>query len=155
MQTSCALIKGAQKEELRRKWLSTMQEKRGSEHLSRIKLDVSLATGFFVGTRQEQTILARLRFGSNNLNASKSRWFFNVSNLCECGEIETVRHYLLHCSRYDQSRSSMLNEIRTFWRGFINEEFLLGAATVKLDKTHWEKVVAAVATFVRSTKRDI
>ena len=155
LSTSRALIKHAQKEKLQKQWLSVVYEKRGTEHLSRLRPDVSRPSSFFVGTRQQQTILARLRFGSCELHASRSRWYPNVSELCECGQIETVRHFLLHCEKYRQSRTKMISEIRTFWQGIISEDLLLGGATVRLQDCQWELVVAAVARFVESTNRKI
>ena len=99
--------------------------------------------------------MARLRFGSNNLNASKSRWFSNTSEQCECGATETVEHFLLYCPRFSGPRSTMKAKVRTFWDDAITEDFLLGGGGVRLSKEHWQLVVSAVADFVGDTKRSI
>ena len=99
--------------------------------------------------------MARLRLGSNNLNASKSRWFPNVSEQCECGATETVEHFLLDCPRLSEPRTTMITKLRTFWNGAISEDFLLGGGGVRLPKEHWQLVVSAVAKFVKDTKRSI
>ena len=153
LSTSRAFIKRSQKIQLQQRWFSVVAAKGGAEHLSRLRACVSASPAFFLGTRKQQTILARLRFGSNNLNASKSRWFPNVSEQCECGAVETVRHFLLHCPRYDQPRSDMISKVRTFWQGIVNEDVLLGGGGVRLPEAHWELVIAAVAKFVQSTNR--
>ena len=155
MATSRALIKRALKQQLQQRWFSTVAEKSNTEHLSRLRADVSAAPAFFVGTRRQQTILARLRFGSCNLNAFKSRMYANVNEECECGEVETVRHFLLHCPRYESPRAEMIAKVRTIWQGVINEELLLGGGGVQMPSEHWELVVSSVANFVLSTNRSV
>ena len=54
--TSRGFVKQAQKRQLQRRWFSIVSEKSGTEHLSRLKADVSASPAFFVGTRKEQTI---------------------------------------------------------------------------------------------------
>ena len=153
--TSRAFLKRAFKQQLQQRWFSTVAQKSNTEHLSRLRADVSAAPAFLAGTRKEQTILARLRFGSCNLNAFKSRMYGNVNEECECGEIETVRHFLLHCPRYASPRTVMMTTIRTIWQGAINEELLLGGGGARLPYEHWELVVSSVAKFVLSTKRSL
>jgi len=140
---------------MQRRWLSTVREKSNSDHLSRLKPDISLSPAFLVGTRHEQTILSRLRCGTNNLNASKAKFNLLASPLCACGEIETVHHFLLRCPMHESYRTVMIKAIRTFWKGYINDELLLGVASPKLNMAQSAMVVTVVATFVRSTKRNI
>ena len=56
---------------------------------------VRMSTAFFVGTRRQQTILARLRLSTCNLNFSRSRLDASVDEECECGGRETIRHFCL------------------------------------------------------------
>ena len=153
--TSRGFLKQAQKQQLQKLWLTTINEKQGTQHLSRLRADVSMSPAFFIGTRQQQTVLARLRFGTCNLNASKSMRYAHVAPECDCGQVETVSHFLLHCLRYANMRTVMFSAIRTFWDGQINEEFLLGGSGVKLEAEQWELVISSVMNFVQSTKRHI
>ena len=49
----------------------------------------------------------------------------------------------------------MLRAVRAVRQIHITEDVLLGGSSAKLSIQHWEKVVAAVASFVRNTGRDI
>ena len=101
LSTSRAFIKSALKERLQRRWLATVAGKAGLDHLSRLRADVSAASAFLVGTRRQQTTLARLRLGTCGLNFSRSRLLDNVNEKCECGKRETARHFLLECPRFE------------------------------------------------------
>ena len=153
--TSCAFIKRALKIRSQQQWFSIVAKKVGLDHLSRIRADVSAAPAFFVGTRQQQTILAKLRFGTCNLNFSKSRLNAHVNEECECGMAETVGHFLLRCPRYNRFRDEMRATIRPICSGTIDEDLLLGGGGVKFTPENWETIVASVANFVLSTKRSI
>ena len=50
--------------------------------------------------------MAQLRMGYVRLNEFLCSVTVNVieSNTCQCGEIETVMHYLLHCPRFEEER---------------------------------------------------
>ena len=94
LSTSCAFIKSALKERLQQRWLTTVAEKVGLDHLSRLRAEVSAAVAFFVGTRRQQTILARLRFGTCNLNFSRSRL---MPVLTKSVSVESVRLFGIFC----------------------------------------------------------
>ena len=46
----------------------------------------------------------------HSLNSHKSK-ITNVSPLCECGEPETVNHFVFHCEKYSRYRRELLNMI--------------------------------------------
>ena len=81
--------------------------------------------------------------------------YANVNEECECGEVETVRHFLLHCPRFESPRAEMIAQVRTIWQGVINEELLLGGGGVQMKSEQWELVVSSVANFVLSTNRSV
>ena len=152
--TSRAFIRRTLKQRKQQQWFSVVAEKSGLDHLSRLRADVSFSPAFFVGTRVQQTILARLRFGTCNLNFSRSR-LEPVNEECECGHLETVNHFLLHCHLYHELRQTMISEVQSVWKGVINEEVLLGGGGVRLLPEQWSIIVASVAKFVSDTKRSI
>ena len=158
LSTSNAFVRCALKARQQRSWFPIVQAKRGLDHLSRLRPCVSAASAFFVGTRRQQTILARLRFGTCNLNFSKSRLHANVNEECECGMRETVRHFLLECPLFESARSELVanvRTIRTMRDKVITEDVLLGGSGVSLSPEHWEVIVSSVEKYVLSTKRKI
>ena len=154
--TSVALVRLALSERRQQRWLTVVAEKQGCQHLSRIKPTLSPTPAFFVGKKADQSLLARLRLGHCELNAPRSRIWPGVDETCACGaEAETVEHFLLRCSLYDKEREGMLRDIHETGLLEVTEELLLGGSSVRLDSRLWEIVVAAVATFVRNTRRSI
>ena len=145
LSTSNAFVRCALKARQQRSWFPIVQAKRGLDHLSRLRPCVFAASAFFVGTRRQQTILARLRFGTCNLNFSKSRLHANVNEECECGMRETVRHFLLECTLFESARSELVanvRTIRTMRDKVITEDVLLGGSGVSLSPEHWEVIVS-------------
>ena len=64
-------------------------------------------------TRREAQVLAQLRTGHSRLRGFLAKLGFEDSPACECGErVETVRHFLLHCPRYQDLRMDMIEEAR-------------------------------------------
>ena len=61
-------------------------------------------------------LLSRLRLGLSHLRKHKFKYSFqNSLNLfCSCGkgEVETVSHYLLHCSNYSEEWLALLNTVK-------------------------------------------
>ena len=152
--TSTALMRQALNERRQQRWLAVVAQKHASQHLSRIKPTVAPTPAFFVGSKADQSILAKLRLGQCELNASRSRFLPGVDETCECGAIsETVDHFLLRCPLYIRERTRMLEVVQTATELPVTEEVLLGGSAVRLSNQSWEAVVAAVATFVRETHR--
>ena len=71
--------------------------------------------------------IAKLRLGYNQLKDYQYKLGISDSNLCECGQIETVEHYLLHCEQYFNQRESMRTHIfNTTGTANLTCELLLG-----------------------------
>ena len=67
---------------------------------------------FFVIIQKE---LTRLKLGLNNLREHKFKHNFQdaLNPICNCGEdIESLCHYLLHCSLYTNESLAILNDIQ-------------------------------------------
>ena len=64
-------------------------------------------------TRHEVAQLARLRTGHCSLNQYLHRFGHSESPRCKCdsGAIESVEHFLLHCSKYDKQRSRLVRKV--------------------------------------------
>lgn len=70
--------------------------------------------------RYNITIINRLRANHFNLGESLARKGYIDSARCECGnENESIEHVLWQCSRYDEERIKMDEELRI--RGIVKE----------------------------------
>ena len=155
LSTSKAFIKAALHQRRQLRWLSAVACKSGMEHLSRIRTDIARAPAFFLGSKPEQKILSRLRLGHCQLKLSASRWSAGVEENCNCGERESIQHFLLACPRYSIPRAVMMNTVRTVWPHEVTEEVLLGGSGVRMKDGDWDVVGTAVANFVRATGRSV
>lgn len=57
--------------------------------------------------RSIETALARLRIGHVGLNKHLCRFNLSSTNLCSCGCVETVTHFLLQCPNYAVARTDL------------------------------------------------
>ena len=71
---------------------------------SKIRLDIP-------NTRHYKQIL-QLRTGYSLLNDYRHKLGQCDSGLCECGQMETVQHYLLECHLYEEERAVLFNGLR-------------------------------------------
>ena len=65
---------------------------------------------WFPYSQQNYHLVNQLISGQSHLNASRARRL-GVSELCDCGEIETREHYLFGCERFARQRSEWLHHI--------------------------------------------
>lgn len=66
---------------------------------------------FNIGSRRGQILHARLRLDCSSLNFDLHRKSIIQSPLCLCGHNETVKHFLLHCPRYDVLRQRLIQNL--------------------------------------------
>ncbi len=75
-------------------------------------------------TSTEAHVLAQMRTGHSRLKSFLARRVLEEDDQCECGEdVETLRHFLLHCKRYDSQRRRMAVELG---RNYGNISHMLG-----------------------------
>ncbi|XP_053396163.1 uncharacterized protein LOC128556153 [Mercenaria mercenaria] len=67
---------------------------------------------FNAGSRKGQILHARLRLGCSSLNYDLNRRGITNTARCDCGEIETVDHYLLHCRKYQNLRTDIFSNLQ-------------------------------------------
>jgi ribonuclease HI len=58
-------------------------------------------------TLPQSSIFAQFRSGHTHLNASRNRFHRNISALCKCGRVETLKHFFLDCAHYDDLRAQL------------------------------------------------
>ena len=137
-------------------WIATSAPRYGDEHLFRIKPGVARQQSFYSGNREQQTLLARLRFGHCRLAASSARLYSFMTAVCECHlDVETVEHFLLSCPRYEIQRVELMKAVREVFHGRITEEVLLGGSSERMRAVHKVEVAEAVYRFVLATGADI
>ena len=90
----------------------------------------------------------------NKLRDCQFKLGISDSNLCECGQIETVEHYLLHCEQYFNDREALRTHIfNTTGTVDFSCEFLLGCTKTDLRKTHGLNICSALGNFITQTAR--
>ena len=106
--------------------------------------------------RKEAAVLSQLRTGKCRLNAYLNSIAANETPDCVCGHNETVKHFVLHCTRWQTQRRELMSKAGKRW-GDIS--FLLGGwSNTRQDgvKTKWQpdyEVVRATIKFAIDTGR--
>ena len=148
-----SLLTKAQRERWQQRWIMTNVYS-FDDGLFRLKPGVARTPAFFVGSRAEQTVLARLRLGKSKLAAHRARWD-TVDRQCDCGmSEESAHHYLLECPQHSAQRRRLLTEVKSTYPGRITENILLGVgAGPSLDQRR--AISTAVYGFIRDTKKEL
>ena len=61
--------------------------------------------------RRLETAITRLRLGHVGLNAHLFKISRSLTNLCSCGQTETIDHFLLDCPLYTAARHQLMHEL--------------------------------------------
>ena len=94
------------------RWEAELQERAAGRFLKQIKVNVEKWEWANNKNRKVECGLTRLRVGHVGLQQWKHRFGISETPLCTCGEVETVKHYLLECVEHEQSREELLNNIK-------------------------------------------
>jgi hypothetical protein len=112
--------------------------------------------------REEAAILTQLRTGRSHLNDYLEKIKAFPSELCPCGQPETVEHFLIACPKWTNERQQLKQAAGARWTDL---SYLLGGWSGKklpngeyLDgpRDKWRpnlKVVSATIAFAKETKR--
>jgi len=114
-------------------------------------------------TRREAQVLAQLRTGHSRLRGFLAKLGIEDSPACDCGErVETVRHFLLHCPRYQSLRSEMMEEAQdrygdmSYMLGGRSQNRRPDGSWIDGPKASWRpnvKIVQAVIRYAIATGR--
>ena len=111
---------------------------------------------------EDAAILAQLRTNKCRLNCYLAKINASPTDLCECGQSETVRHFLIECPRWDTERQALKRAANKRWADL---SYLLGGwndtkhpngTYVDGPREKWKpdrKVVEATIEFAKNTKR--
>ena len=98
--------------------------------------------------------IAKLRLGYNQLKDYQLKLGISDSNLCDCNQIETVEHYLLHCKKYFNEREDLRTHIfNTTGISDLSCEFLLSCTKSDFIKIHEMNIFSALGDFITRTAR--
>ena len=98
--------------------------------------------------------IAKLRLGYNQLRDYQFKLGISNNNLCECNQLETVEHYLLHCERYFNEREALRTHIfNTTGTPDLSCEFLLSCTKTDFRKIHEMNIFSALGDFITRTAR--
>ena len=75
---------------------------------------------YYIGNRISQIQHTRLRTDCSSLNHHLFSKKFVDSPHCACGAVETTKHYLFECQRYNEIRTLMLNELTNYCQPDLN-----------------------------------
>ena len=105
--------------------------------------------------------LTRLRLSFSHLREHKFKHNFQdtIDPFCNCGvEIETTKHFLLHCQNFDQQRLILLNTLSNIDTSIINLNdsdmthlLLFGKPSFNTDING--QILSSTITYIMSTKR--
>lgn len=78
--------------------------------------------------RQEDTLVSRIRTRTYPTNKILFRWKRSPTNLCQCGDTDTIDHILLTCPLHDLSREALRAKLGI---GAISFSFLLNLDSIE------------------------
>ena len=98
--------------------------------------------------------ILQLRTGYSILNHYRHKLGQCASGLCECGQMETVQHYLLQCQLYEEERNILYNRLREqLGIHTPNVYTLLGYEGHREISTWREQIMQEVGEYIERTGR--
>ena len=107
----------------------------------------------FPNTRMFKQIL-QLRTGYSILNDYRHKLGQCESGLCECGQMETVQHYLLQCQLYEEERNILYNRLREQLGIHTPNVYTLLGYEGHREISSWrEQIMQEVGEYIERTER--
>ena len=112
---------------------------------------------FMKGIRKYNIIMCQLRNNKSSLNADLLNDHLQDNGLCtDCGVAETVQHYLLECSKYDEQRMQLINNLqgnKSIYEIISISVNDLLAGNLNLSNVQNSLLQDAVIEYIKNTKR--
>ena len=116
LSNSAAALRAEFKTAVDREWKERWASSERGQRLARVistSPSSRVAAGYRELKRADQALLTQLRTGHIALNAYLHRFGRVDSPQClRCGEVETVTHFLLRCTRFSALRSTLRGQLR-------------------------------------------
>ena len=105
-------------------------------------------------SRTLETVLTRLRMGHVAPGNHLFRFQMAASPLCRCGQVETVEHFLLHCTMYARQRQILFSSIQSIGSNIaVDMRLLLGGSDPNQVTQKKKKIVSSMHRFLLATGR--
>ena len=103
--------------------------------------------------RRNEINVFRLRIGHAGVKEYLYRTKQSDTDLCACGAVETIYHYLLDCGTYDQERIKMCKAIANIISPILilTEKLLLGLNNY--NRRHNLQILRSLTNFIKDTGR--
>ena len=117
---------------------------------------------FNVGHKLNNQLHAQLRLGRSKLNSHLHQIGLSITPTCKCGQLETVKHFLLDCKLHDVARLQLYeklgglleNRVSTYSKSKLCEILLYGEKPEMLEKyTHNKFIFFSVQKFIYTVHR--
>ena len=104
-------VQTAARESGKMKWQDMWEKSEKGRHLFNSRNQVGLSQYHkFESTNEEITVI-QLRTGYARLNEYLHKINIVDSNKCQCGQIQSISHYLLECSLYEKERENLKRKL--------------------------------------------
>ena len=98
--------------------------------------------------------MLQLRTGYSKLNDYRHKLWQVETRYCECGQIETVQHYLLECPLYDEARYTLLKRLREELGIQAPNIYTLLSYDSPVEFPNWRELICEeVGHFIERTER--
>ena len=111
-------------------WHQTMINSNKGKFIKYIKPNLAYWQWASLSNRRIETAMCRLRIGHAGLREHLFRFQLSETNLCNCGEIETIEHFLLRCRLHCLERRKLKNTLELM-KIPVNMRNLLGGGNYK------------------------
>jgi hypothetical protein len=107
---------------------------------------------YYAGTRRGNILHSRLRLSCSDLNSHLADNNLVESPACRCGNWqESVKHYLLDCSEYDDQRDTLVESIEQYCYPINTESLLYGSN--EFSEEHNIELFKSVQQYILQTNR--
>ena len=132
------------------KWINSMRENDKGKKLALVRDRVGYWQWSNHKLRVVECSLAKLRIGHVGLREHLHRFKLVNSDLCNCGEVESVNHFLINCVNYVQARDLLKSKLTSINVDF-NFKNILGGRD--FDQKKQRRIVDFVVEFLISSGR--
>ena len=104
-------IKTAVRDSGRKKWQDMWDKSEKGRNLFNYRPKVDYKVKHKFESRKGESIVSQLRTGYVKLNEYLQKSNITENDKCQCGEIESVKHFLLECEIYENEREKLRSNL--------------------------------------------
>lgn len=147
-------VKAAARKTGSTKWQGMWKKAESGRHLFMFRPEVNHKVKHKFQSVQGEKIVSQLRTGYVRLHEYLNKINVVQSNLCQCGQIESVYHYLLDCPLYEDAREQMRrNLFESCGLTQLDLSILLDASKDDHYIDYRSTILTELETYVEATSR--